>query len=115
VSYRVADLFDLPSDWRRRFALIVEVQTIQSLPPSEHRAAIAAICDCLAPGGRMFVRTAVRREDAPGLSRPWPLTLAELHWFEDEGLELTARVETDEHQFVHLVYRRPQQDADGCN
>jgi len=115
VSYRVADLFELPSDWRGRFALIVEVQTIQSLPPNDHRAAIAAISDCLAPGGRMFVRTALRREEVPAVSRPWPLTLAELHGFEDEGLELTARREADEHAFMHLEYRRRQQHANGCN
>lgn len=49
VNYHVADLFELPSNWRARFELIVEVQTIQSLPPSEHRTAVGAISACLAP------------------------------------------------------------------
>ena len=111
VTYLVADLFDLPSSWRERFELIVEVQTIQSLPPSEHRAAVAAIATCLAPGGRMFLRTAVRREGEPALSRPWPLTLSELSWFEDEGLELTARLAPDDHELTHLEYRRPRRDV----
>jgi SAM-dependent methyltransferase len=109
VKYLVADLFELPSSWRERFELIVEVQTIQSLPPSEHRAAVAAISTCLAPGGRMFVRTAVRGEDERALSRPWPLTLSELRWFEDEGLELTAHLTPDD-EFTHLEYRRPPRD-----
>src|SRR5450755_1683858 len=113
VSYQVADLFGLPSTWRERFELIVEVQTIQSLPPSEHRAAVGAISNCFAPGGRMFVRTAVRGEEAPALSRPWPLTLSELRWFEDEGLELTARLGSEEDEFTHLEYRRPRHDAPG--
>ena len=113
VSYRVADLFELPANWRERFDLIVEVQTIQSLPPSEHRAAIRAISNCLAPGGRMFLRTAVRREGAPALSRPWPLTLSELGWFEDEGLELTASLGPDEGEVAHLEYRRPRQATRG--
>jgi SAM-dependent methyltransferase len=113
VKYRVADLFDLPSSWRERFELIVEVQTIQSLPPSEHRAAVSAVSTCLAPGGRMFLRTAVRGEDEPALSRPWPLTLSELRWFEDEGLELTARLGPDDHEFTHLEYRRPNRGAHG--
>jgi SAM-dependent methyltransferase len=110
VTYLVADLFELPSSWRERFDLIVEVQTIQSLPPSEHRAAVTAISTCLAPGGRMFLRTAVRGEYQRALSRPWPLTLSELRWFEDEGLELTARLTPDD-EFTHLEYRRPPRDA----
>lgn len=111
VEYRVADLFHLPSSWHERFEVIVEVQTIQSLPPSEHRAAIAAISTCLASGGRMFLRTAVRREDEPASSRPWPLTLSELSWFEDEGLQLTARLGSVDNEVAHLEYRRPPGDA----
>lgn len=111
VDYRVADLFALPLSWRERFELIVEVQTIQSLPPSEHRAAIAAISTCLASGGRMFLRTAVRAEDEPAPSRPWPLTLSELSWFEDEGLKMTARLGPVDDEVLHLEYRRPCGDA----
>ena len=111
VTYLVADLFALPSWWRRRFELIVEVQTIQSLPPSEHRAAVAAISACLAPGGRMFLRTAVRGDDELALSRPWPLTLSELRWFEDEGLELTAHLTPNDDEFAHLEYGRSRRNA----
>ena len=106
VEYRVVDLFHLPAIWRERFELIIEVQTIQSLPPSEHRAAISAISTCLAPGGRMFLRTAVRGEDEPAHSRPWPLTRSELGWFEDEGLQLTARLGPMDNEVIHLEYRR---------
>jgi len=84
------------------------VQTIQSLPPGEHRAAVAAIAACLAPGGRLFVRTALRGEDEPAPSRPWPLKLSELRWFEGEGLELTARLGPEDDQLAHLEYRRPR-------
>ena len=111
VRYTVADLFDLPSSWRERFELIVEVQTIQSLPPSEHRAAVAAISACLAPGGRLLVRAAVRGESEPALSRPWPLTPSELRWFEDEGLERIASLAGDDDGFTHLEYRRPGREA----
>jgi hypothetical protein len=60
---------------------------------------------------RMFLRTAVRGEDEPAHSRRWPLTLSELRWFEDEGLEMTARLAPDDHEFTHLEYRRPRRDA----
>ena len=32
VDYRVADLLDLPADWRHAFDLVVEIFTIQALP-----------------------------------------------------------------------------------
>jgi SAM-dependent methyltransferase len=91
VAYRVADLFELPDAWRRRFEIVVEVQTIQSLPPEWHREAIAVVAGCVAPGGRLLVRAAVRGEDEPVHTRPWPLKPSELRWFEAEGLEEVAR------------------------
>jgi len=47
-------------------------------------------------------------EDGPALSRPWPLTLSELRWFEDEGLQPTVHLGPDDDQFAHLEYRRPR-------
>ena len=81
VAYRVADLFELPAEWHRAFALVVEVQTIMSIPPEDHEAAIAAVTDTVAPDGRLLVRTATRREGEPAPRRPWPLAPSELRWF----------------------------------
>jgi 2-polyprenyl-3-methyl-5-hydroxy-6-metoxy-1,4-benzoquinol methylase len=39
VRYRVADLFALPAGWARRFAIVVEVLTVQSLAPEAHQQA----------------------------------------------------------------------------
>ena len=104
VGYRVADLFELPADWRERFEIVVEVQTIQSLPPERHHDAIRVIAHCVAPGGHLLVRCAVRGEDEPAESIPWPLKRSELAWFEDEGLELVS--EEPDGTFLHLDYRR---------
>ena len=75
-----------------------------SIPPDWHRAAIAVVASCVAPGGRLFVRTALRAEDEPADSRPWPLAPSELRWFEDDGLRELER--DDDGGFVHVVYRR---------
>ncbi len=107
VDYRVADLFELPSEWRRRFDIVVEVLTVQSLPPEWHRPAITAITDCVAPGGRLLVRTAVRGDDDPDTGRPWPLTPTELRYFEDEGLHEVRRCWSEDRDFVHIDYERP--------
>jgi SAM-dependent methyltransferase len=104
VGYRVADLFELPEGWRARFEIVVEVMTVQSIAPEWHRDAIAAIAACVAPRGRLLMRAAVRAEDEPADSRPWPLAPSELRWFEDEGLEEVARCVDG--FFVNVDYRR---------
>jgi SAM-dependent methyltransferase len=103
VRYRVADLFELPAEWRGRFEIVVEVQTIMSIPPEWHEAAIAAVADTVAPGGHLLVRTAMRREDAPANTRPWPLEPSELRAFEEGGLRELSRC--DEGIFAHVDYR----------
>jgi 2-polyprenyl-3-methyl-5-hydroxy-6-metoxy-1,4-benzoquinol methylase len=104
VDYRVADLFDLPGEWQRAFEIVVEVQTIMSIPPEHHEAAIAAVTDTVAPGGRLLVRTAVREEHDPAPQRPWPLAPSELRHFAEHGI--TERSRSTDGGFAHLEYRR---------
>jgi 2-polyprenyl-3-methyl-5-hydroxy-6-metoxy-1,4-benzoquinol methylase len=73
--YHVADLFNLPSRWRHRFDLVVEINTIQSLPIDRRTDAVRAMRELLSPNGYLLVicRGAVqpvREEDGP----PWALT-----------------------------------------
>jgi SAM-dependent methyltransferase len=86
VDYRVADLFALPEDWKESFQLIVEINTIQSLPLGQRPGAIAAIARPLAPDGRLFVYCLARADDAPVEQRPWPVSRAELAAFDANGL-----------------------------
>jgi 2-polyprenyl-3-methyl-5-hydroxy-6-metoxy-1,4-benzoquinol methylase len=104
VDYRVADLFELPPEWRHAFEIVVEVQTIMSIPPEHHRTAIEAVAGTVAPGGRLLVRTAVRPEHGPAPQRPWPLAPSELRHFEELGM--TERSHTMDGTFAHIEYRR---------
>jgi hypothetical protein len=52
VAYRTADLLDPPAEWDRRFDLVVECITVQSLPEPPRREAIERIGGFVAPGGR---------------------------------------------------------------
>jgi SAM-dependent methyltransferase len=45
ACYRVADVLNPPGEWRGRFGLVVEVNTIQSLRRADRPAAIAAIAE----------------------------------------------------------------------
>ena len=86
VDYLVADLFDLPADWTESFDVVVEIRTLQSLPLDARAQGARAISNTVAPGGRLFVRTAARQPDEPLSSRPWPLTRQELDTFVEAGL-----------------------------
>lgn len=93
VDYRVADLFDLPAEWRGRFDLVVEIHTLQAIPIEVRASGPATIAAMVAPDGRLWVSILGRDERLPGGHRPWPLIPAELAGFEAAGLRWESRRE----------------------
>ena len=83
VTYRVADLLDLPAEWREAFDLVVESITVQSLPPRLHGEAIGEVIGTVAPGGTLLVISAARAENEPVDGPPWPLEPSEIAQFTD--------------------------------
>ena len=79
VGYRVADLLSLPDDLVGAFDLVVEVFTVQALPPSLRDVASAAVRSLLAPGGEVLAVQLVR-EDGEDASQgpPWLLDRADM-------------------------------------
>lgn len=73
VAWHVADLFALPGDWIHGFALVLEVFTVQSIPPADQDAAVDAIAELVAPGGRLVAIAIEREPDAEITGPPWPL------------------------------------------
>jgi len=91
VDYRVENLFALPpgaSD------LVVEIQTIQSLPLERRAAAVAAIAAQVGPGGTLYLRASGRDDDEPVHDRPWPVSRADLAGLESAGLRRTWFTDT---------------------
>jgi len=86
VEYQVADLFQLPARWQLAFGLVVEVRTLQSLPPARRAAAAAAIAATVRPGGWLFVHCLGRADGEPVTGRPWPVSRHELRAFTDARL-----------------------------
>jgi SAM-dependent methyltransferase len=93
VDYRVADLFDLPDEWTERFALVVEIRTLQSLPVAERGRAATAIAATVAPGGTLWLFALGRDAHQRGETRPWPVTEEELAVLESCGLTWESRRE----------------------
>jgi SAM-dependent methyltransferase len=77
--YHVADLFDPPARWRRRFDLVVEINTIQALPPERRDSTVHAISGMLSPRGHLLVICRHSDEGVPiDSGPPWAVTEAEL-------------------------------------
>jgi SAM-dependent methyltransferase len=110
VDYQVADLLKLPGEWAHRHDIVVEINTIQSLPLSLRRETVAAIAETVAPGGSLFVRCYGRVGGEPLDSRPWPVSRAELAAFEEEGLrevEFSDEFsEANQNHWFRVVYER---------
>jgi 2-polyprenyl-3-methyl-5-hydroxy-6-metoxy-1,4-benzoquinol methylase len=87
VNYHVADLFDPPLQWLAGFDFVLDIYTIQALPPFMHEQTVAAIAGLVRPGGRLLA-SYLGREDERLLSYgpPWPLAKFELDWFQQHGL-----------------------------
>jgi SAM-dependent methyltransferase len=116
VDYQVADVFQLPVNWQRRFGLVVEIRTLQSLPLDERAEAAASIAATVAPGGRVFVHGLFRDDGEPAGSRPWPLSPGDLAAFTRAGLgETELAIEArnpNGKRAVTAVYSRPQPSVD---
>jgi SAM-dependent methyltransferase len=90
VNYVAADLFELESEWREAFHLVVEVNTLQVLPPELRPAAISSMVNCVTPDGYLLVIARGREpNDEPG-SMPWPLIKGDLEHFVQSGLKLIS-------------------------
>jgi SAM-dependent methyltransferase len=90
VDYAVADALALPEAWHHSFDLIVEIYTLQVLPPELRPTAIEQLAACLAPGGTLLVIARARDEADDRGTMPWPLTPGELDRFTAHGLRETA-------------------------
>ncbi|MHC5022466.1 MAG: class I SAM-dependent methyltransferase [Planctomycetota bacterium] len=78
-SYVQADLFHPPGRWRRRFDLVVEVNTLQSLAPDLRPGAMNAVSELLSPHGHLLVICRGCDEPAgPEDGPPWAFTMDEL-------------------------------------
>jgi len=86
VSYRAADLFDLPPDWVGGFDLVNECFTLQALPPDMLERTAAAVASLVKPGGTLLIYTRYEPGGRPN-GPPWPLPEERLNMFEAVGFD----------------------------
>lgn len=86
VDYQPADALQLPPRWQGQFQLVIEIYTLQVLPPEPRKIAMQQIAGAVAPDGKLLVIARGREPgDDPG-SMPWPLTRDDLAGFQQLGL-----------------------------
>lgn len=107
VHYEQADLFALPPERLGAFDWVVEVYTLQALPPESRAAASRAIASLLAPGGELWIITRIRPEDAEWGPVPWPLLRRELDALASMGLEFVKEEALTDTDLVRSHWRRP--------
>jgi SAM-dependent methyltransferase len=88
IDWQVHDLLQAPAEWRGAFDLVVEVYTLQLLPPELRPQAITVLASCVAPQSKLLVICRGRDKDEPADQMPWPLTRAEVEGFARFGLKL---------------------------
>lgn len=97
VTYRTADLLDLPHEWSGAFDLVVEIINLQALPVDLRPRAVGAVADLVAPGGTLLAVENVRPSGAALPDRPpWPFSRADIESFAEHGLR-TIAVEAHDH------------------
>ncbi|MBK8465247.1 MAG: class I SAM-dependent methyltransferase [Chloracidobacterium sp.] len=113
IQFEVADLFQPSRGWLSAFDLVLEIYTIQPLPPEMRPSVIDAVAAFVAENGKLVVVTRGREDEEEPNEMPWPLSRRDLSRFEQNGLMQTdfvvmdAENENEPHRFVVEYTHRP--------
>jgi SAM-dependent methyltransferase len=113
VRYQTVDLFHAPPHWHQKFDFVLEIYTLQAMPPDLRRRAMPIITEWVAPGGLLFAFSRGRDESEALGTVPWPLAESEIRAFEAAGLpcrsfeDFLDRQEPPLRRF-RAVFARPQ-------
>jgi 2-polyprenyl-3-methyl-5-hydroxy-6-metoxy-1,4-benzoquinol methylase len=97
VDFVRADLLENQSQWQRKFDFVLEIFTVQALPPKYEKELIQNISDFVAPDGKILVIAEVGKEErAFENGPPWLLTSQHIDSFVTCGLKVVGKyVEQD--------------------
>ncbi|MEO6605610.1 MAG: class I SAM-dependent methyltransferase [Aeromicrobium sp.] len=90
VDYREGDLLNLPDDLVGAFDLVIEVFTVQAMPPAVRAEATAGIRRLLAPGGTALVIQFDRGDEDSDVGPPWLLNRDEMETFAGDDVRMES-------------------------
>jgi 2-polyprenyl-3-methyl-5-hydroxy-6-metoxy-1,4-benzoquinol methylase len=92
VAFVQADLLDRQPQWQQKFDFVLEIFTVQALPPRYERELIQNIAGFVAPGGHLLVIAEVGREERSFENGPpWILTSRHIDSFVSSGLGVAGK------------------------
>ncbi|MGB3421120.1 MAG: class I SAM-dependent methyltransferase [Dolichospermum sp.] len=108
VTYTVADLLAIKSQWQHAFDLVFECRNIQALPLSIRSTVIESVACFVAVGGTLLMITGFRETEAEPDGPPWYLSESELNQIEKLGFIEVSRLFFGEsnQQYLRIEYYR---------
>lgn len=92
VDFVQADLLETQSQWQRKFDFVLEIFTVQALPPKYEKELIQKISNFVAPDGQILVIAEVaRKERSFENGPPWLLTSQHIDSFVSCGLTVVGK------------------------
>jgi 2-polyprenyl-3-methyl-5-hydroxy-6-metoxy-1,4-benzoquinol methylase len=97
VKFVRADLLENQLQWQKKFDFVLEIYTVQALPPKYEKEVIQNISDFVAPDGQILVIAEVGEEERSfEKGPPWLLTSKHIDSFVSCGLTVVGKyVEQD--------------------
>lgn len=88
VDFVQADLIKGIPDWNKKFDFVLEIFTIQALPPKYEEVLIKNVADLVADNGKLVVITEIQKEKRVFENGPpWLLNTNYIESFENHGLK----------------------------
>lgn len=92
VDFVQADLLEEQDQWQGKFDFVLEIYTVQALPPKFETEIIQNIANFIAIDGQILVIAEVGKEERSFENGPpWLLTPKHIEQFESHGLEVVDR------------------------
>jgi SAM-dependent methyltransferase len=93
VNFEQADLLEDQAQWQGKFDFVLEIFTVQALPPKYEKELVQNISSFVAPGGQLLVISEVGNEHrAFENGPPWLLTREHVDAFVSCGLMVEGKV-----------------------
>ena len=116
VDFQIANLFDANSQWIQQFDFVLEIFTIQALPPKYENDVIRKISSYVALSGQLLVIALVSEDKRQfEFGPPWVLTSNHIDTFVSFGLQTTGKLTMKQAQNGNFTYVTLFQKEDPYN
>lgn len=114
VNFVKADLLQSQTQWQQKFDFVLEIFTVQALPPKYEEELIKNISDFVAPDGQLLVIAEVCKDERDFENGPpWLLTPQHIDVFVKCGLEVRGKkiekgsFDSDDANIYVSTFKRP--------